>query len=125
MCLMPKDNNSYVNQYLDGNIQVDRLNTEQGTQVMMLESSMATKQRNELPATTENIAVLCQTDTSSDKDLTFIDCWAQEYVVAGGGGQQDDLHHHGAGGHLEPLREPGHVVHDGNGHMRDKPGKDN
>ena len=34
---------------------------------MVLEGSMVNKQKNELPVTTENTAVLCQTDVNSDK----------------------------------------------------------
>ena len=94
---------------------------------MVLEGSMVNKQKNELPVTTENTAVLCQTDINSDKDnINHPGYWAQECVVSGAGDQQDDdLHHHGEGRQLEPCREPGHIVHDVSGHVMDKPGKDN
>ena len=95
---------------------------------MVLEGSMVYKQKYELPVTTENIAVLCQTDVNSDKDkINYSGCWAQESVVSGAGDQQDeDLHQHHhqeEGRQLEPCGEPGHIVHDFSGHVIDNPGK--
>ena len=92
---------------------------------LVLEGAMGIKQKNELPAITENIAVLCQTDVNSDKDTIILsDYWAQDFVVSGAGGQQDDQHHHEGSGELESSEEPGHIVHDVSGHVMDKPGKD-
>ena len=45
---------------------------------MLLECSMANKQRHELPGNTEIIAVTCQTGMNSDKDNKYnTDYWAK------------------------------------------------
>ena len=80
---------------------------------MLLEGSMANKQKDELAGSTVIIAVTCQTGINSDKYNTNTDYWAQENIVAGAGVQRDDQHHHQGGGQLELLGEPGHIVQDG------------
>ena len=93
---------------------------------MLLEGSMANKQKHELAGSTESIAVTCQTGMNSDKDKYTTVYWAQEGLVTGEGVLQEDCHHHHHhGGLQEPLGEPGHVDQGDIGHVMDNPGKDN
>ena len=121
-----KDNiNSTVHQ-VDGNIQVDRGDTVQGMQAMVLEGVMVSEQMKVLPVITVNSAVLCQKEIDSDKDNKLCsDYWAQECMFTGAAGHGEGLHHHQhADEEQEPQVGPGHVVQDDIGHMEDKPGKD-
>ena len=51
------------------------------------------------------------------------DNWPQENIVAGADRLRDDQDHHQGGGQQERLGEPGHVVQDGIGHVRETPCK--
>ena len=50
-------------------MQVDRLNTVQEAQALLLEDSMANKQMDELAGCSEIIPETCQTGMHSDKDI--------------------------------------------------------
>ena len=113
--------NSTVHQ-VDGNIQVDRVDT---VQAMVLEGVMVSEQMKVLPVITVNSAVLCQKEIDSDKDTKLCsDYWAQECMFTGAAGHgEGQHHHHHADEEQEPQVGPGHVVQDDIGHMEDKPGK--
>ena len=82
--------------------------------------------------TAENSTAMCPQNTS-DKSKSVNGYWAKDVLVSGTAGPQDAhdvhqlhcLHHHKLGEqHEDPLPQPGHMVHEDRGHVKDIPGKD-
>ena len=120
-------------------VQLDELKVLQIAQVIKPGDSLTRQQQDMLvdnADTAENSTAVFQQNIS-DKSKSEIGYWAKDVLVAGTAGLQDAhdvhqlhqlhcLHHHQLGEHHEdPLPQPGHMVHEDIGHVKDIPGKDN
>ena len=105
--------------------QVDKLEM----QVTKLRDSL-NRQQQDIADTAEKKAAICQQDIS-DKSKSGNGYWAKDFLVSGTASLQDthdvqQLHHQleELQVHEDPLQQPGHMVHEDIGHVKDKPGKD-